>query len=453
MFQATPKTPHYIFTVKDIIRIVRGLAVMTDAQSSKKKIMQDWTQLCYRVYSDRLFPGTDYDSFAQLLEDEGGMLFGKNSLNAEREALYLSGNLKSSIGNMYRNELSISEIASKHETVDAIYEKVRSSLIVTPQLAGVYHLDLLSQDAVRVALKVAVKLFEVSEHVTMAGCNWDDRVVISQISSWMGNAEFAEFNCEGVTKESLLIWESTLISMYKKILSTGSRSILYLDQQVLEIHADDIKVMMNNEVPDRMIEKIFDQETIDRNRTTLSELFTLPKNETCDWTLHLVAQVPSRLRLIISLSDGTDDSILRAFHNWPFLRTSTLLHWIPPRLPSTVHSTVESAILNQETLKTLDKATIQKLSAFVHFAIEDVASCFLEHGAESDVNLTHRKSILGDFVLMLRETYCKRSTQLTYQLSRLRTTLQKIDTSLKSIDEIESLYYTRSKVCVSTRVS
>jgi hypothetical protein len=451
VFQAAPKTPQYLFTVKDIVRIVRGLAFMVDTQSTKTKVMQDWTQLCYRVFSDRLLPGNDYDIFAQLLEDQGSTLFEKNSLKAERDALYLSGNYNSSTGSLARNELSTSEMAAKHETIDTIYEKVRSSFKDT--LQSTTHIDLLSHDVVRVALKMAVKLFEISEHIIVAGCYWADRVVISQISSWMGNAEFVEFEYESIREESLLKWELTLTSIYKKILSSGCRYTLFLDQKALEMHSDDIKIMMNNELPERLIGKIVDREIIDRNVSVLSELFNLPKNQDDTWGDLLVAQLPQRVRLVISLSDKSKGGLLQSFHTWPFLRTSALLHWIPPMLSSTVYSRVEAAILNHETLKTLDKAVIQKLSAFVHFAMEDVESCNLEHFTESNVILVPRQSMFDDFVLLLREMYFKKSTQLTHQLSRLRTTLQKIDTSLKNIDEIESLYYTRSKVRISVCIS
>ncbi|KAJ3299528.1 Dynein heavy chain 1, axonemal [Borealophlyctis nickersoniae] len=339
-FPPSPKTPHYLFSMRDIREVINAAVIQVEVETFTTALVHLWGHACTRAFRDPLSDKSDLDMFDSLFGDVLLQTFGlgiKEVFLENDPLLYGPRN---------------SQNAGPPKRITSPSEVINATQRVTEEAQK--HAAVLHPDGVTMALKVYDKISKPGGHAVLCGTNYGDRFSIGRYAASLADVAFLECRDQ-------VAWSTVLDSICSQVAEADQAIAVMVEESALSpAQWDELAIFMKWGVPPLTI-------TADVAKNFSSRLESEGYGNEADMPFLLWHHMQKSVRLILAFERPPHSEPREHYRNWinvrPDIACICSWKWMNLWSETTVAVTVEAAISNSQDYYALS----QQLNAINSF--------------------------------------------------------------------------------------
>ena len=414
---------HYSFSMKDVVRLMKGLVVQLKSSFTVKNLLEMWRYQSELIFMDQLSSESDITQFKVLLAESVLSFFP----TVEPEIfsagiIHISGIDRDENISCLDNFGLVSVPAPCDESSFLnIHMEIKSRF---PHLKK----EKIHKGTVVDAIKTSSKILYNNLNVILVGNNLENQTEIAELSAYFGNFDIYKFNKFSHKSGSGIIdikatWDMILKSRYVEILKSGRFQILFFKYKDLEYswQWDDLRLIFNESIPDTLTSETFSDHHGDAFRD-LSKSGLLSK----------------MLKIIITMESSAELDESLVFH--PFLKKCASYHWIYP-----LNGILTSSLVHDMLGKTFFSTEIVEQHTHIVDLFFSIYQDYFDN--PSKTWFTIKDSLPSPFeqfcsmIKSFKKIYSKKKPILDSQFKKFQSAVSKIEEVIELLDDIELYFY------------
>ncbi|CAD8148668.1 unnamed protein product [Paramecium octaurelia] len=365
-FLPLPSRSHYLFNLRDLIKVVRGLLMVPSNKydatgDAKQKLLKLWAHENMRVFSDRLVDEKDHKQFEQILveilDEDCALKYSDIVGQSCRYGNWLEPHTLYKVYVELDDNNKVMEVLNEYiSEFNDFYPKLKLNVV-------------LFEDAIEFICKINRIISQPFGNALLIGLGGTGCRTLSRLSAFMQDFKIGELDFD----KDLLEWYEFWREMFKNLSLKNDKSIFLLsDQQIVtEVVLEDINNILN-------IGEIINLYNYDDKENLLSDFKeNLQKDRETRiqgnismlqlWEL-FVKQCKANLHLIIYLSP-VGDKLKTRLRNFPSLVSCTSILWM---------ESWSQQALQQVAEHLLPESSIAQACVGIHHAVESMTEVYLK---------------------------------------------------------------------------
>ncbi|CCW67051.1 unnamed protein product [Phytomonas sp. Hart1] len=376
----TPIHPHYLFNLRDLSRVISGMANATlKSVPDVNTLIRLWLHEEMRTFRDRLINDKDRDWFDQLLESQVKRHF---KVTLEEVMLPSSGNSGSSLSNLLfvdflGSQGSKNSLYNQVEDYDALVKELEKQFTEYNLHSATHKLNIvLFTVAVHHLCRIIRVIRKFNGHVFLLGVGGSGRQSLSRLAAHVANYDLMHVEIsKGYTMNT---WQEDIKNMLRSV-GLHKKQVLFLftDTQIVhESMLEDVNNLLNScEIPNLFIGQEFEDLLNAMKPICIAENLSLDK---ISMYSRFVRNCRSNLHISLCMSP-LGETFRNRLRMFPALVSCCTIDWFEAWPHQALHSVAHSFLAPIPLLKnnTAEIERCAEVCVFIHQSVEKMSQRFL----------------------------------------------------------------------------
>ncbi|UJR10037.1 hypothetical protein I4U23_014260 [Adineta vaga] len=432
-FVPTPFKSHYIFSLRDLSRIIQSLLQTTPERfDTRERFLRVWIHECIRVFSDRFNDFKDHELFMTILEDNSLIKDQKNYI-FRRPILYADYRTA-----LQEGEPKIYEDLQDYSAIRAIFDEI---ILEYKEQYG--NIDIvLFNDALEHITRIYRVLRLDRGHLLLIGIGGSGKKLLAKIATFI--AKYQIFEIQLTRNYNEISFREDMKVLFHQIGLKNLKTVFILnDAQIVE---ENFLEYINNILSNGMISALYTDEERDEIISEIREealkTIRIPSNESIwDYFIH---KCTLNLHIILCMNPN-GDLLRNRIRNFPALINNTTVDYFARWPQQALYAVAEHFITRFIEFKT----QIIEHMAMVHQSANFYCDLYTEKMHRSAYATP--KNYL-DFIHTFLHLYKQKTEDLVKQAERLNIGIVRIDEASILIQEMDKkLEKQRKELAIKTK--
>ncbi|CAF0910630.1 unnamed protein product [Adineta ricciae] len=437
LFVPTPLKSHYIFSLRDLSRIVQSLLQTSPERfNTKERFVRVWIHECIRVFSDRFNDVKDHELFMKILEDNCLIKDQKNYL-FRSPILYADYRTA-----LHDGEPKIYEDVQDYPAIRAIFDEI---VVEFKDQYG--NIDIVLFDDALVHITRIYRVLRLDRgHLLLIGTGGSGKKLLAKIAAFV--AKYVVFEIQLTRNYNESSFREDMKVLFNQVgLKNIPTVFLLTDAQIID---ESFLEYINNILANGMIPTLFSDEERDSIISEIREealrTVEMPSNENiwdyfvhkCTWYLHVVLCM-----------NPSGDLLRNRIRNFPALINNTTIDYFARWPSQALFGVAEHFISRFKAISDELKTQIIEHMAMVHESANFYCDLYVEK--------MHRSAYATpknyfDFIQTFLQLYRQKFEDLMKQTERLNIGIVRIDEASVLIEEMDKkLEKQRKELAIKTK--
>ena len=358
----TPSKFHYIFTIRDVGRVIEGCCLATPDKFIKdSQVIRLWRNECTRLFCDRLTTAEDINVVSLKIEEQINDHFGSIRDEVMKDPLVF-GDFSLAIERLRTDEGDSYEDPQLYED-QGTYVEVRKTFDDALEEYNILQKPM-SLVLFQSALEHLTRVYRIMRldrgNAMLVGFGGSGKQSMTKLATFTAGYDLFEITL--VRGYGLEEFKEDIKGLYK-ILTTGPAVMLFTDAHVVD---ESFMEVLNNMLTTGMVPALFESDEKDgvcnSVRAEVAALGIPETNENC-WT-HFVNKCRSNLHIVLAMSPAGDTLRIRC-RSFPGMVSNTVIDWYYPWPPEALEA-VATYFLQEEKLPEEHRTNIVQHMVIVH---------------------------------------------------------------------------------------
>ena len=423
--KATPLKPHYLFSMRDMTRIVEGVSMADQLNCDSKKIlMKLLVHETHRVYKDKMITKEDRELVDDYIADNLDSVFAvrlEDIVNAKNPPVFVN------FVDPSRNYNIVPESRSSGTDTELLKQLLNQHLVEYNKESKAKLDIVLFNEAVDNLCKINRTLSMRKGNLLLMGVGGTGRHSLTRLSIYLNGYDRVEFKGNELTPSQFrgnvkALFESIVSKNRTKVLLCGESDIKH--EEVLE---DINSLVSNGEIPN-----LYSKKEGRDDFSTIREHLKQELGRDNEEALHtaFVERVHNNLRVVFCVG-ATGEGLRRLIRNYNgFIYSTTQIYF--ENWPKSALFEVSSRFLDELALA--DSAAIADYFSHVHESATNMAGLMLRETKRS-FTITPKHFI--DFGKIFAELLDSKSREAKSKVEKYTNGLEKLEEAKETVEELK----------------
>ena len=430
----TPQKSHYVFNLRDISRVIKGLLLVQSKTCSKRiEITKTWTHEVYRVFYDRLSDNKDRAWFYQVITEVLKAQFGvdlktlfPNETTFEGKDPFRS--VVYSLLSKSATSTSYDEVSDSQVALNFLMEKLDEYNALSKK-----PLDLVVFNYAMQHISRIVRVFKQQGHILLVGVGGSGRQSLAKVASFI--MDYKLFQIEISRTYSPFDWKEDLKKITKSAGLDGRQTVfLFTDTQVkYESFLEDLNNLLNTGDVPNLFPSDEKAQIAEAMRQVIAAAEGSQREVSSVYLFnYFVQRVRRNLHIVLCMSP-VGDSFRNRVRLFPSLVNCCTIDWFEP-WPEDALERVAAKYLEEVKISQEERTAVTKICKTFHSdAVELTDAFFAQTRRKTYVTPTFYLDLLKTFKAMLED---KRGEVLGLR-NRYQNGLIQLNTAASSVAQMQ----------------